>query len=303
MKKHTFLILTMLFCTSSFSQILYSKYLDETCQWNFTGSGATSNYIYQTFQTVYFEGTENRNGYTYYKEKFLTVENFYDINDITIYLGSNYYDPIEYNLVREDASGKIWKIGYYQPDIEILSLDNATILNANVGDLVPNTPFFFFDNCEIVSINTINIADLNLKHLVGFYGVRGGLIEGIGVIRQACIGDVGGLACFKKQGETVQFIDDMDCSLFPDPQELSLNTLARNKTIIFPNPATTEVTIIANNEIINTLELFDLQGRKLQTKTVNDRSVKIDISQYEKGTYIVVLRTDRRIVKEKILKL
>ena len=302
MKKHTWLILTMLFCASSFSQILYSKYLDESCQWNFKSSGATSNYIYQTFQTVYFQGTENRNGYTYYKEKFLTVENFYDINDINSYLGSNYYDPIEYNLVREDASGKIWYIGYYQPDIEILRLDNATILNAEVGELIPDTPFFFFGDCEIVSINTINIANLNLRHLVGFDGVGGGLIEGIGVIRQACGGDFGGLNCFTKQGETIQF-RDVDCNLFPDPQELSLNTLARNKTIIFPNPATTEVTIIANNEIINTLELFDLQGRKLQTKTVNDRSVKIDVSQYEKGTYIVVLRTDRRIVKEKILKL
>ena len=113
---------------------------------------------------------------------------------------------------------------------------------------------------------------------------------------------MGGLTCFTKQGATIQF-RDVDCNLFPDPQNLSLNTIAQNKTIIFPNPATTEVTIIANNEIINTLELFDLQGRKLQTKTVNDRSVKIDVSQYEKGTYIVVLRTDRRIVKEKILKI
>lgn len=302
MKKHTFLILTIFFFTSSFSQILYSKYLDETCQWKTSGSGATSNYSYQTFQTKYFAGTENRNGYTYYKEKFLRLENFYDINDISIYLGSNYYDPIEYNLVREDASGKIWHIGYYQPDVEILRLDNATILNAEIGELIPDTPFFFFGDCEIVSINTINIANLNLRHLVGFDGVGGGLIEGIGVIRQACGGDVGSLACFSKQGETLQFID-IDCSLFPDPQELSLNTLARNKTIIFPNPATTEVTVIANNEIINTLELFDIQGRKLQTKTVNDRSVKIDVSQYEKGTYIVVLRTDRRIVKEKILKI
>lgn len=73
-----------------------------------------------------------------------------------------------------------------------------------------------------------------------------------------------------------------------------------------PNPTTDYVTItrdaFLNKEQI--VELFDMTGRKLQTRLMHDDEVRIDLSGYAQGIYLVrVSESGRNIFQEKLIKL
>ncbi len=70
---------------------------------------------------------------------------------------------------------------------------------------------------------------------------------------------------------------------------------------IFPNPAKESVTINCDNTI-KTLQLFDIQGRLVETKTVNDLHSKMDISNQSKGVYFLKIETENGQFSEKIMK-
>lgn len=298
MIKYIQLSVFFLFSNFCYSQIYYSNYLDETCQWKYNNVAATPFYIEKMYRTVYYEGTVNYNGYTYYKEKFLTLFEYYDYNGS--FVSSTLFNPLEYNLIREDATGKIYRRPYAQLDTEVLVLDNQTIINAQVGDNLPSTPDFFFGICEILTINTITIDDLSLKHLIGAGGPATGIVEGIGVVSQSCASG-GSLVCFSKQGETVQF-QPIECDLFPSPEALSIPDLQLTKVLIFPNPISSSFTIKSNKSMIKKIKLCDVQGRILKIVQLNQMTSVINISDFAKGTYIVLIEIEEGVVKEKIIK-
>lgn len=298
MKKYMQLSVFFLFSNFGYSQIFYSNYLDVTCQWKYNNVAATPFYVEKMYRTVYYDGTVNYNGYTYYKEKFLTLFEYYDFNGS--FVSSTLFNPPEYNLIREDATGKIYRRPHAQLDTEVLVLDNQTIVNAQVGDNLPSTPDFFFGICAIQTINTITIDDLSLKHLIGAGGPATGIVEGIGVVSQSCASG-GGLVCFSKQGETFQF-QPIDCDLFPSPEALSITDLQLTKVLIFPNPTISSFTIQSNNKMIKKIELLDIQGRILKVVQINQMNSTINISDFAKGTYIVLIETEEGLLKEKIIK-
>jgi len=75
-----------------------------------------------------------------------------------------------------------------------------------------------------------------------------------------------------------------------------------NNTIkVYPNPTSGSVSIIANS-LINVLELYDVQGRLLQSAKVNSTSAALDITNKPQGMYILKVISDNGIATEKILK-
>ena len=76
------------------------------------------------------------------------------------------------------------------------------------------------DTCNVSSINIISaIIGLNLKQLIGVFDTSTGIAEGIGEVGPTCLPTLdggGGLSCYTKQGQTIQF-SNIDCSLFPMP--------------------------------------------------------------------------------------
>jgi hypothetical protein len=70
---------------------------------------------------------------------------------------------------------------------------------------------------------------------------------------------------------------------------------------IFPNPAKETVNINCDNTI-KSLQLFDIQGRLVATKAVNDLHSKIDISNQSNGVYFLKIETDNGQFSEKIIK-
>jgi hypothetical protein len=70
---------------------------------------------------------------------------------------------------------------------------------------------------------------------------------------------------------------------------------------IYPNPAVTFVNIKSSFNI-QTVAFYDIQGRLLETDTVQSENATLDISAKPKGVYFVKVTTDKGIKVEKIIK-
>ena len=81
------------------------------------------------------------------------------------------------------------------------------------------------------------------------------------------------------------------------------NTVFRkdNTVTLYPNPSKDIVNIKAN-ATITSVQLYDVQGRLLQTKKVNDVDVQLDISVQPSGLYFVKITTENGAKVEKLVK-
>jgi hypothetical protein len=290
------MVYLLLTAASGKAQTYYSHYLDGTSEWRYHSSGSTGTPT-QTYQTLFFDGTEDYNGYTYYRERFFTIIKFYDFWSNEFLYQDEYY-PTVYNLVREDAQGRFYRRGYTDYTLEEMYQDNAPILNSQVGNFFPSLPDFNFGTtCPVVTIQQLSIAGLSIKRLMGYNGTTGGLVEGVGPIGQACGGGGGGLVCYTKQGESLIFEPGTDCSIFPVPIRLSNPTFHENSIKIYPNP-TSGIVTVEIDEVIEKIELWDMLGRKLITQN----SSKLDLSPYSKGTYFIIIKTDKQQQTQRIIK-
>lgn len=72
---------------------------------------------------------------------------------------------------------------------------------------------------------------------------------------------------------------------------------------IYPNPVKDIVNIsIKDNSILKTIELYDVQGRLLQTQLVNDVTSEINIAERANGLYFIKINTDKGTKVEKLVK-
>jgi Leucine-rich repeat (LRR) protein len=71
--------------------------------------------------------------------------------------------------------------------------------------------------------------------------------------------------------------------------------------VMFPNPAKNHISIHCDS-IIKTVELFDIQGRMLQTAIVNSDAMMLDISDKSSGIYFVRITTEKGMKTEKLVK-
>lgn len=87
-------------------------------------------------------------------------------------------------------------------------------------------------------------------------------------------------------------------------QALSVvNPVLDNLITIYPNPVKDLVTItIKDNSILKTIELYDIQGRLLQTQLVNDISSELNVAERTNGIYFIKINTDKGTKVEKLVK-
>ncbi|MDI9258529.1 DUF7619 domain-containing protein [Flavobacterium sedimenticola] len=74
-----------------------------------------------------------------------------------------------------------------------------------------------------------------------------------------------------------------------------------NGVSVYPNPTSGIVNVTATTNI-KTVQLFDVQGRLLQTNLVNNTHTLIDISTQSHGVYFVKVISDKGIKVEKLVK-
>lgn len=84
---------------------------------------------------------------------------------------------------------------------------------------------------------------------------------------------------------------------------LSANTITSSQAIqIYPQPATNEISITANGETIQSIQLFDVVGKLLLEKNINASEEKIDVSSFKKGCYFVSVLTENGRLSTKLIK-
>jgi hypothetical protein len=75
-----------------------------------------------------------------------------------------------------------------------------------------------------------------------------------------------------------------------------------DKTVkIYPNP-TSSIINIESDFTINSIELYDMQGRNLETRQMNETRTAIDISTKSNGVYFLKIKTDHGSKVMKIIK-
>lgn len=215
----------------------------------------------------------------------------YDPNDITCLEGES-VDP-----------SKIGEYLHYNIDFENTGTAPATFIV--VKDMVDEAKF---------DINTLQV--LYASHAVETW-VTGNKVEFyFGDINLAALGK--GNVVFKiKTLNTLQVNDDVSqqADIFFDynwPIEtneavtvfevLSLGEYETDHSVkVYPNPAKDRVTITAASQV-EAIEVYDIQGRLLQSAIVNDTEVEMDLSSRNTGIYFMKVETDRGMKVEKIIK-
>ena len=95
---------------------------------------------------------------------------------------------------------------------------------------------------------------------------------------------------------------------FLDPQmffsencSLGFDKFESSNFKIYPVPASNEITIDAKTNVIESITLFDITGKEINTFSVDSSIIKIDVSNYAKGTYIFQVKSDKGILNRKII--
>lgn len=86
---------------------------------------------------------------------------------------------------------------------------------------------------------------------------------------------------------------------------LGVNDLMKNTIVLYPNPTAGFVNLSWDNSMnISQIELYDLSGRLLMLnslQSLTDTTYRFDVSQFNRGTYIVNLKVDGKTISKKLV--
>jgi hypothetical protein len=71
--------------------------------------------------------------------------------------------------------------------------------------------------------------------------------------------------------------------------------------LVYPNPTKGTINVTSNFNI-KSIELYDIQGRILETVIENNNSLKLDISEKQNGIYFLKINSENGSKVEKIIK-
>jgi hypothetical protein len=234
-------------------------------------------------------GDENPSDNTFnYNE---TVVGSYDPNDITCLEGT-LVSPVEignylhYNIRFENtgtapAEFVVVKVEVNEADFDMNSLQIMNSSNPVNARINRNIVEFIFQNIQLQSGGHGNIL-LKIKS-------KNNLQVGDEVNKKADIYFDYNFPILTNDAETVF-------------QSLSNPDIENDASIlVYPNPSNGMVTINCNNSI-KSVQLYDIQGRLLQTNLVNENQTSIDISNQAKGVYFLKIVSEKGIGVQKIVR-
>jgi hypothetical protein len=82
-------------------------------------------------------------------------------------------------------------------------------------------------------------------------------------------------------------------------EETAISKIESTPIKLFPNPTTGQVTINNDSKIIESVIVNDILGKTVQTKTINDKTAQLDLSDLSKGIYYVKVKSEGA---EKVIK-
>ncbi len=296
MKKNMLRIILLLIVNTGFSQG-NSNYIDETSEWK-SYRGGWGESIYSTF---YIDGTETFNGVLYYK----TYRNDHKIATNIFFGGTTITDETFGPGYLRESNGQFLILDI-SDNSEYIWFDNQTLINSQIGD----TYSFYGTNCTVESSETIYLGSIPLKRIGGLNSVGyTGAVEGIGEIGAVCSAGfeyVSYLACYTKQGNSIQF-GNLDCSLFPIPVRVNLsstiNSFSDNSLNVYPNPTDGILKMKLNEELLNkNYKIYDARGVLIKEGILVNLEQTIDMSTYLNGLYILKVSNGNSSEYRKIIK-
>jgi hypothetical protein len=234
-------------------------------------------------------GDENPSDNTFnYNE---TVVGSYDPNDITCLEGdivapSEIGNYLHYNIRFENtgtaaAEFVVVKVEVNQTDFDMNSLQIMNSSDPVDARINQNIVEFIFQNIQLESGGHGNIL-LKIKS-------KNNLQVGDEVNKKANIYFDYNFPILTNDAETVfQSLNNPD---FQNDASIS----------VYPNPTNGIVTVNCNNSI-KSIQLYDVQGRLLQTNLVNENETTIDVSTKAKGVYFLKILSDKGMKVEKIVR-
>lgn len=100
---------------------------------------------------------------------------------------------------------------------------------------------------------------------------------------------------FQSAGGNNIYIDNIQVA---HPDQLSVVELGENKLSIFPNPAKQFITIQTNDEVIESVELVNLEGKiVMQHIELQSTKMQINTSNLVNGTYLMRIQTSKGIYR------
>ncbi|WP_298222643.1 T9SS type A sorting domain-containing protein [Flavobacterium sp.] len=249
-------------------------------------NGDSLNYIVSSYPSEVDE-TPQDNTFAYHQ----TVVGSFDPNDKTCLEGNvispeKIGDYLHYSINFENtgtatAEKIVVKDSINTTKFDISTLQVLSTSHPAVTKITGNKVEFMFDN--------INLAPTFHGNVVFKIKTKTGLTIGSNVSNQA------------------QIYFDYN---FPVATNTATSTFQLLKTTtfdadhaiaVYPNPTKYQVSVSADNTI-KSIQLFDAQGRIINSRLVNDSKTNLDISTYVKGIYFLKVLTDKGSKVEKIIK-
>lgn len=168
-------------------------------------------------------------------------------------------------------------------------------------------------NVTINSLPIVTVAPfgvicdtLTSFNLTGGYPY-GGIYYGTGVFNDSLFDPgISGAGLFTI---TYVYTDTNSCSndAFADIQvDLCLNVqpivVAYENVDVFPNPFSTYITVMANEENQNKVEIFNVLGEKVYSVQITNTNTEIDLSNVPSGVYFMEITGEETSVTKKIIK-
>ncbi len=87
----------------------------------------------------------------------------------------------------------------------------------------------------------------------------------------------------------VSVITRFNVSTISNSLSVKENILQNSPIKLFPNPASQSVKVLSEKEAIQSIVVYDLQGRELLSKNYSDNQklIELNISQFNNGLYII----------------
>ena len=80
-----------------------------------------------------------------------------------------------------------------------------------------------------------------------------------------------------------------------------MSEVAKNDIVVYPNPVVDVVTI-ANNNLISSIEVFNLLGQKVMSSTPEVMTATMDMSALPVGTYLLQIQSAGETEMIKVVK-
>jgi type IX secretion system substrate protein len=235
-------------------------------------------------------------------------DNLFDLNQVVI----NSMDPNDKTCLEGNSISPQQIGNYLHYTINFENLGTAEATNVVVKDVIDITKF------DISSLQVIHASAAVTTTIKG--NVVEFVFRNINLAPAAGDPPVGGhgTILFKIKTLSTLTVNDQvsnEASIFFDYNAPIMTNMARtnfgllvtngfetdSSIVLYPNPANDFIQIKCDSNI-KLIELFDIQGRVLETRLENKDAVKLDVSNKAKGIYFLRITTDKGKSVEKIVK-